>query len=477
MRRKRNAKIVATLGPASSNAEIIERLFRAGVDVFRFNFSHGTNEIHAKNYDTVRQVEMMTRRPVGTLLDLQGPKFRVGTFTDGSIELRKGDVFSFDLDMSKGNQQRVNLPHPEIFSGIEEGCDILIDDGRLQLRAKEVSPDLIVTHVDIGGKLSDNKGVNVPGVILPLSSLTEKDRMDLAFGLQLGVDWIALSFVQRSEDMVELRNIVNGRAKIIAKLEKPSAIDRLDAIVAESDAIMIARGDLGIEMPPEKVPSIQKRILRVCRKKGKPVIVATQMLDSMITLPIPTRAEAADVASAVYDGADAVMLSGETAVGRHPVESVSIMNSIIEEVEKDPYYRTMLDAAHPGAEETSADAICCAMRRVAGLLPVSATVTFTWSGFSSLRAARERPGAPILGLSPNLATLRYLTLVWGVHTVEAQAVPNVGEMVKQACQIAVKEGFANLNQPIVLVGGMPFGKPGTTNLLRVAWPDEELSDQ
>jgi pyruvate kinase len=475
MRRSRNTKIVATLGPACSSPKMIESLFNAGVDVFRFNFSHGSYEVHTTNYETVRQIEKKTNRPIGTLLDLQGPKFRIGNFSYNSIELKVGKVFRLDLDPTQGDQSRVNLPHPEIFDALEIDAELLIDDGRLRLRVVEIKSNYAITEVKVGGTLSNNKGINIPGVVLPLSSLTEKDRRDLDYGLQLGVDWIALSFVQRPEDMQELRKIVDSRAKILAKIEKPAAIDRLEAIIAESDAIMVARGDLGIEIPPESVPSIQKRILRSCRKAGRPVIVATQMLDSMIKTPVPTRAEAADVATAVYDGADAVMLSGETAVGGYPIEAVSMMSSIIEQVEKDPHYRTILDAAHPAAEETTADAICCAMRRVAGLLSVSATVTFTSSGFSSLRAARERPAAPILSLSPNPSTVRYLTLVWGVHTINANAEPAMlGEMVQQACHFAVQENFTLPGKPIVLIGGIPFGKPGTTNLLHVAWPDEEL---
>lgn len=474
MRRNRNTKIVATLGPASSSPAMIENLFKAGVDVFRFNFSHGSYDIHSANFETVRQVEKKVNRPIGVLLDLQGPKLRVGNFSKGSIELKPGELFRLDLDPAAGDKSRVNLPHPELFSALQKNSELLIDDGRLRLRVTEIEPDHAITRVIIGGTLSNHKGVNIPGVVLPLSSLTDKDRKDLDYGLQLGVDWVALSFVQRPEDMQELRRIVADRSKILAKLEKPAAIDQLGPIVAESDAIMIARGDLGIELPPENVPSIQKKILRHCLKAGKPVIVATQMLDSMIHAPAPTRAEAADVATAVYDGADAVMLSGETAVGGYPQESVSMMNSIIEQVEKDPHYRTILNAAHPGAEKTTSDAICCAMRRVTELLSVSATVTFTSSGFSSLRAARERPEAPILSLSPNVSTVRHLTLVWGVHSVMASdAVPSIAEMVRQACHFAVQDGFTLPGKPIVLIGGMPFGKPGTTNLLHIVWPDDQ----
>lgn len=475
MHRNRHAKIVATLGPATSSPDMIRQLFLAGVDVFRFNFSHGSPDVHAQNHAAVRDLEEETGRPIGVLVDLQGPKLRVGRFASSTVELTPGAGFRLDLDPSPGGQERVCLPHPEIFAALEPDANLLLDDGRLQLRVTEYGADYALTTVEVGGKISDNKGVNVPGVVLPLSPLTPKDRRDLEFGLQLGVDWVALSFVQRPADMTELRTLVGGRAHILAKLEKPAAIAQLERIVGASDGIMVARGDLGVELPPEKVPAIQKRILRACRQGGKPVIVATQMLDSMIQARVPTRAEAADVATAVYDGADAVMLSGETAVGAYPVDTVAMMNRIIEQVEQDPQYRVVLDAAHPGAEATTADALCCAMRRVAELLPVSATITFTVSGFSTLRAARERPKAPILSLSPNVATGRYLTLVWGVHSVYAEDVNTVDEMVSQACRVAVQEKFAKKDRPVIIMGGMPLRRSGTTNLLRVAWPTQELS--
>lgn len=472
MRRNRNAKIVATLGPASSSLQVIRELFLAGVDVFRLNFSHGSYESHLKNYEAIRQVEEETSRPIGILLDLQGPKFRIGVFSEDHIVLEAGKEFKLDQDLSPGDAQRVNLPHPEIFSALEENVRLLLDDGRVCLRVSEANSTYVVTEVEVGGILSSNKGVNIPGLEIPVSPLTAKDRKDLEYGLSLGVDWVALSFVQRPEDMQELSKIVDGRARILAKIEKPSAIDQLDDIIVESDAIMIARGDLGIEIPYENVPAIQKQILRKCRKAGKSVIVATQMLDSMINSPLPTRAEAADVATAIYDGADAVMLSGETAVGDYAVDAVATMSKIIENVENDPHYRTITDSSHPGAEDTSADAICCAMRQVARLLKVSTTVTFTSSGFTTIRSARERPEAPILSLSPNISTLRQLTLVWGTHAVMAATVDTIEEVVKQACTLSIQEGFFSPDKPIVLVGGMPFGKAGTTNLLRIVWPEK-----
>jgi pyruvate kinase len=468
-RRNRNAKIVATLGPASADRETIEALFHAGADVFRLNFSHGTHEDHKQRLDIIRAIEADTGRPISVLLDLQGPKLRIGTFADGPIQLAAGDRFRLDLDAGKtGDRTRAALPHPEIFAALEAGTDLLLDDGRVRLRVERCGPDFAETRVINGGPLSDRKGVNVPGVVLPLSALTDKDRRDLDYGLTLGVDWIALSFVQRPEDIREIKAIVQGRAAICAKLEKPAAIHSLEEIVAETDAVMVARGDLGVEMPAEQVPAIQKRIVRACRKAGKPVIVATQMLDSMVAAPVPTRAEASDVATAIYDGADAVMLSAESASGKYPLEAVAMMSSIIVQTEADPYYREALEASHVPPRAELADAIGCAMRRVAGLLHVAATVAYTSSGYSALRMARERPEAPIIGMTPRLSTARRLALVWGVHSVLCHEVESVPEMSELACRTALKEGFGEAGRSIVISAGMPFGAAGTTNLLRIA---------
>jgi pyruvate kinase len=469
MRRNRNAKIIATLGPASADRETIEALFRAGADVFRLNFSHGTHEDHKQRLDIIRAIERDLARPIGVLLDLQGPKLRIGTFANGAIRLEAGASFRLDLDRDKpGDQSRAPLPHPEIFAALTEGTDLLLDDGRVRLRVERFGPDFAETRVINGGPLSERKGVNVPGVVLPLSALTEKDRKDLDYGLTLGIDWIALSFVQRPEDIREIKDIVKGRAGICAKLEKPAAIASLEAIVAETDAVMVARGDLGVEMPAEQVPAIQKRIVRACRSAGKPVIVATQMLESMVAAPVPTRAEASDVATAIYDGADAVMLSAESASGQYPVEAVSMMSSIIAQTEADPHYREAMEASHAPPRAEVADAIGCAMRRVAGLLRVATTVAYTSSGYSALRMARERPEAPIIGMTPRLATARQLALVWGVHSVLCRDVADVPEMSDLACQTALSEGFARAGQTIVISAGMPFGSAGTTNLLRIA---------
>lgn len=468
MRRTRNAKIVATLGPASSDYGTIRALFDAGADVFRLNFSHGSQDQHKERFDIIRRVERETGRPIGILLDLQGPKLRVGTFAAGPVQLQAGKEFTLDLSPAPGDALRASLPHPEIFAALKPGADVLLDDGKLRLRVEQCGTNFAHTRVVAGGPLSERKGVNVPGVILPLSALTGKDRKDLDFGLELGVDWVALSFVQRPEDLQEVHALVKGRARVMSKLEKPAAIERLEDIVALSDAVMVARGDLGVELPAEQVPGIQKRIVRTCRQAGKPVIVATQMLESMVNAPVPTRAEASDVATAVYDGADAVMLSAESASGKYPIEAVTMMNRIIGEVERDPQYRTGIDASHTPPEATAADAICCALRRVTGLLAVSATITYTSSGYTSLRAARERPEAPILSITPNLATARQLALVWGVHSVHTHEVYDVPEMVEHACATALREEFAKAGDSVVIAAGMPFGAAGTTNLLRIA---------
>lgn len=470
MRRTRNAKIVATLGPASSDPAIVCQLFLAGVDVFRLNFSHGEHADHRLRFETLRALEKETGRPIGILADLQGPKLRVGTFADGPVILEPGQEFRLDLDPAPGNTQRATLPHPEIFAALVPGAELLLDDGKLRLVVERCGKDFAETRVVVGGKLSERKGVNVPGVMLPITALTEKDHRDLALALELGADWIALSFVQRPEDVTEARALIGDRASIVVKLEKPSAVDRLDEIVALTDAVMVARGDLGVELPAEQVPSIQKRIVRTCRKLGKPVIVATQMLESMIDSPVPTRAEASDVATAIYDGADAVMLSAESASGKYPVVAVDMMNRIIAQVEADPQYRQLIDASHaqarPGGDV--AEAVCCAMRHAVALLHAAAIVCYTSSGHTSLRAARERPESAILSLTPVLPTARRLSLVWGVHSVHIADVADVDQMTQRACEVARRDGFAKAGQFIVTIAGMPFGAAGTTNLIRIA---------
>jgi pyruvate kinase len=469
MRRNRSAKIVATLGPASSSLERITELAEAGVDVFRFNFSHGSHDEHAGRFGLVREVERRRGRPIATIADLQGPKLRVGRFALGRVGLTRGEPFRLDLDTAPGDQRRVGLPHPEILSVLRPGHDLLLDDGKIRLRVEECGPDFAETTILTGGPLSDRKGVNVPNAVLPISAMTEKDRADLQFGLETGFDYVALSFVQRPEDVAEARRLIAGRAGVMSKIEKPSAIDRLDEIIELSDAIMVARGDLGVEMPPEVVPRLQKRIVRRARDYGKPVVVATQMLESMVSSPAPTRAEASDVATAIYDGADAVMLSAESAAGEYPVEAVTIMDKIMESVEQDELYRSYLDAYQARAERTSADAITLAAEQVAHTLQAACIVTYTTSGATALRASRERPDRPILGLITRMVTARKLALAWGVHAVHTEDAHDLDEMVGKARKIAREEGFARPGESVVITAGLPFGTPGATNLLRIAW--------
>ena len=469
MRRHRSAKIVATLGPASGSPDMIRALFLAGADVFRLNFSHGAHDDHARRIQHIRAIEKELGRPIAILMDLQGPKLRIGDIAGGGTDLATGGRFRLDLDGADGDATRAPLPHPEIFAALAEGTNVLLDDGKIRLRVTSCGAEFAETTVVVGGRLSNHKGVNLPNVVLPISPIGQKDRDDLRFGLDHGVDWVGLSFVQRPEDVAEARRLIAGRASVPSKLEKPVAIDRLDEIIQFSDAIMVARGDLGVELPAEDVPSLQKEIIRHCRIAGKPVIVATQMLESMIQSPMPTRAEASDVATAVYDGADAVMLSAETAAGKYPREAVEMMNRIVTRVERDPAYRTIRDADHPNPEATAPDAITAAARQVAQTIRAAAIVTFTTSGSTSLRAARERPDVPILCLTESLATARKLAVAWGVHCVLAQDVQDFADMVDKACLVAKREEFAGNGQRLVITAGVPFGTPGATNILRIAW--------
>lgn len=465
----RRAKIVATLGPSSDSEASIEALLNAGADVFRLNFSHGTHEQHALRMARIRAVERRVGRPIGVLQDLQGPKLRIGVFQAGPVTLKAGDGFRLSLAPVSGDQNGVQLPHPEIFKALVPGTDLLINDGKVRLRVVECSDEHAQTTVVAGGVVSDRKGVNVPQVVLPLSALTEKDRLDLQVGLDMGVDWVALSFVQRPEDMAELRALVQGRAGVLAKIEKPSALDSLDQIVALSDAIMVARGDLGVELPAQRVPRIQKEIIRVCREQGRPVIVATQMLESMIEAPVPTRAEASDVATAVYDGADAVMLSAESASGAYPVEAVTMMNSIINEVELDPAAKTgrLLTGKENG--RSVSDVVCRALRVAADELPLAGVVTYTRSGASSVMASRERPNAPILSVTPDLGVARRLCLAWGVRSIHsAEQLERVPDIVGNACHLARQVGLAAAGDLVAVAAGTPFGTVGSTNYLQIA---------
>ncbi|MGM4903513.1 pyruvate kinase [Tardiphaga sp. 866_E4_N2_1] len=469
MRRQRRIKILATLGPASSDSAMIRKLFEAGADVFRINMSHTPHDKMRELVKTIRNVESSYGRPIGILVDLQGPKLRVGAFAEGGVQLKNGESFVLDSDPAPGDATRVHLPHPEILAALRPGHALLIDDGKLRLIAEETSNDRAVTRVVVGGRISDRKGVSLPDTDLPVSAMTPKDRLDLEAALQTGIDWIALSFVQRAEDVHEAKRLVRGRASIMSKIEKPQAIDRLDSILEASDALMVARGDLGVELPLERVPSLQKRMTRMARRAGKPVVVATQMLESMIQSPIPTRAEVSDVATAIYEGADAVMLSAESAAGKFPVEAVSTMNRIGEEVERDPTYRTVLMAQRPEPEPTAGDAIADAARQIAETLDLSAIICWTSSGSTAVRVARERPKPPVVAITPNLAAGRKLSVVWGVHCVVAEDAKDLDDMVDRAGRIAFRDGFAKAGQRIIIVAGVPLGTPGATNMVRIAY--------
>jgi pyruvate kinase len=469
MRRLRRAKIVATLGPASAEQSMIDRLFQAGADVFRINMSHTPHDRMRDLVAAVRAVEKAHGRPIGILVDLQGPKLRIGSFKDEAVTLVPGADFVLDSDAAPGDMHRVQLPHPEILGALEPGHTLLLDDGKIRLKAVTTAADHAETRVEIGGRLSARKGVSLPDTTIASSAMTPKDRSDLEAALDAGVDWVGLSFIQRPDDIAEAKKIARGRAAVLAKIEKPQAVQRLDEIMDFTDSLMVARGDLGVELPLEKVPGIQKQLTRAARRAGKPVVVATQMLESMITSPVPTRAEVSDVATAVFEGADAVMLSAESAAGKYPVEAVATMNRIIEEVESDPTYRTIIMAQRAEPEATGADAIAAAARQIAETLDLSAIVCWTSSGATALRVARERPKPPVVAISPNLSTGRKLSLVWGVHCVVAQDARDQDDMVDRASRITFREGFAKAGQRIIIVAGIPLGTPGATNMVRIAF--------
>jgi pyruvate kinase len=469
MRRMRRVKILATLGPASQDPAVLAALFEAGTDVFRINMSHADHDAMRDRIRAIRALEVQFGRPIGILLDLQGPKLRVGRFVETGVDLVKDGRFTLDADPAPGDATRVHLPHPEILRALRPGHVMLIDDGKVKLRVVEATPERAVSVVEVAGRVSNRKGVSLPDTEIPVSAMTPKDRSDLDAALNEGVDWIAVSFVQRADDVAEVKTIVRGRALVMAKIEKPQAIARLDEILEMSDALMVARGDLGVEMPLEKVPGLQKRIVRMARRLGKPVVVATQMLESMIASPVPTRAEVSDVAQAVFEGADAVMLSAESASGQFPVEAVATMNRIAEEVERDPLYPGIIAAQRASPEPTGPDAIAHATRDVAETLDLKAVVAWTASGSTGLRIARERPVVPILALTPLRDTARRLCLAWGVHAVVTDDARNADDMTDRACLTAFEQGFAAAGERIIVVAGVPFGSPGATNTIRIAF--------
>lgn len=466
-KRGRKVKILATLGPASDTEETIASLIRAGADAFRVNMSHGNHEQHAQTIAAIRAVESEMKRTVAILCDLQGPKLRVGTFKTGKATIRHGSRFTLDRNPDPGNKTRVCLPHPELFEVLEKGQRLLIDDGKLRFKVLRAGKDEVLCSAEVGGIISDRKGVNVPDSPIPVPAMTQKDRRDLAFAIEQGADWIGLSFVQRPEDVAEARRLMGGYGALMAKIEKPSAITRLDEIVELSDGIMVARGDLGVELNPEEVPPLQKRIIEAARKTGKPVVVATQMLESMIESPTPTRAEVSDVANAVYDGADAVMLSAETATGKWPVEAVTIMDRIAGQVEGDITYLERIHIAETPPDATLADALAMACARIADALPIEGIIVFTGSGSTARRVARKRPSAPVLVLTPSLITARRLALLWGVHAVTTRDIGSFEEMIGKGKRMALRQHFGKAGSRLIALAGVPFGTPGSTNLLHV----------
>ena len=474
MRRHRNVKIVATLGPASDSYDTIRALHEAGADVFRLNMSHGAHDEIANRHRTIRQVEEDLGSPIGILADLQGPKLRVGEFANGEEELVEGASFRLDLDDTAGSIERVQLPHKEIFSVLKPGAHLLVNDGKIRLKVDQCGSDFANCTVITGGVISNRKGVNVPDVVLPLAALSEKDRKDLEFVCDLGVDWLALSFVQRPEDLLEARELARGRAAILSKIEKPAAVDRFDDILNVSDGIMVARGDLGVELPVQNVPPIQKRLVRKCRAAAKPVIVATQMLESMIESPMPTRAEVSDVATAIYEGADAIMLSAESAAGSYPVEAVTTMDNVAVEVESDPNYTEVIEASRSAKRQSVADGIVAAAREIAETTDIKVICCYTQSGTTALLTARERPRVPIIAMTPLNGTARRLALSWGINCVQSQPKQRFKEAVVSAVRAALAEGYATASDQVVITAGVPFNIPGTTNILRVAPCDERM---
>ena len=469
MRRSRKTKILATLGPASSDETMIRKLAEAGADVFRINMSHADHDLMRTLVARIRNVERGLGRPIGILADLQGPKLRVGKFAEGSASLTPGQHFVLDDDPTPGNSERVHLPHPEILRSVEPGHRLLIDDGKLQLRCQSTDGKRLVCTVTTGTRISDKKGVSLPDTDLPVGALTDKDRRDLDAALEAKVDWIALSFIQRPEDIAEARKIARGRAAILSKIEKPQAVTRIAEIMELSDAVMVARGDLGVEMPLEAVPGIQKQITRAARRAGKPVVVATQMLESMISAPVPTRAEVSDVATAIFEGADAIMLSAESAAGQYPAEAVAMMDSIAQRVERDPNFGGIMMAQRSEPEPTAADAISAGARQIGETLKLSAIVTWTSSGATALRTARERSLVPIVALSPVVETARRLSIVWGLHCVVTEDAQDLDDMVNRACRIATSEEFSRPGDRIIIIAGVPLRTSGSTNMLRIAY--------
>lgn len=466
-------KIVATLGPATSSIEKIQALANAGVNAFRFNFSHGDYKTHESNFKAIRKIARKNKTHYSILADLQGPKLRVGDFENGKVFLNEGQSFQMDMDPTLGDKNRVSLMHKEVYAVLKKGMILLLNDGQIKLKVTNFGPDYVKTTVLVGGELSNHKGLNVPDVALPISALTKKDKKDLSFALELGVDWVCLSFVQKPEDVILAKKLVQDKANIIVKIEKPTALDHLDEIITLADGVMVARGDLGVECPLEDVPALQRQIVSKCREKAKPVIVATQMLESMIKSPVPTRAEVSDVATAIYEGADGIMLSAETAVGDYPIEAVEMMHKIINSTQKDEGYATYLAASSlPPDNKAISTAITSSMRQMVNVLEhPDCIITFSVSGKTALRASRERLLIPILNLTTSEQVANKMALVWGVTSIVTSSLKELMRAPSFALKIAKKAGFANVGDEVIISAGIPFGTKGSTNIIHIAKVD------
>jgi len=469
--RNRFAKILATIGPATAAPDNLRLLNDVGVDAFRLNFSHGSLDDHLRSINALRQIEQDSGNPLAIVADMQGPKIRVGEFEGGQIELRYGDTVTLEVSDKPGKDGLIRLPHPELVDALSPGDQLKFDDGKLMVTITANDGKSLLARVDVPGILKNKKGINVIGAVLPMSALTDKDREDMAFALDHNVDFIALSFVQNAQDVIEAKGTIQGRAAIIVKIEKPSALKELDEILSHADAVMVARGDLGVELPLEQVPVVQRRIIRKARSMGKPVIVATHMLESMIDSPTPTRAEASDVATAIYQGADAVMLSAETAVGRHPATAVAIMDRIIKAAEGDPEYWKYFKSRPLKHRNTNNDAISQAVRGMAETLDCMAVLGYTKSGSTAQRISRERPPCLIVGLTPDKRTASRLALSWGVLPVITNDPVNFDDMLGSVQTVAKEKVGLKTGDLIMISAGIPFGRPGTTDTLKIATID------
>jgi pyruvate kinase len=463
----RRAKIVATLGPASSSYDQLRAIIEAGVDVARMNLSHGSYDVHEQIYRDVRKAASDLDKPVGVFVDLQGPKIRLTKFKDGPVKLEKGATFKITTDEIEGDVNICGTTFKGLPGDVKVGDFLLIDDGKVKLRAVAVSDTTVTTEVEIPGLVSNNKGINLPGVAVNVPALSEKDEDDLRWALKLGVDMVALSFVRNASDIDRVHEIMREEGRkvpVIAKIEKPQAVENLEEIIDAFDAIMVARGDLGVELPLEQVPLVQKRAVELARRWAKPVIVATQMLESMISSSIPTRAETSDVANAVLDGADALMLSGETSVGSFPVETVTTMAKIIQSTEENGLSRIPDLGTRP---HTQGGAVSFAAMEIAELLGSKFVCVFTEGGDSLRRISRLRSAVPVLSFTPNVQTARELSLVWGAKTYIVPKVSHTDAMFEQVDISVLEQGMCKIGDEVVVVAGTPPGVSGSTNTLRV----------